>query len=243
MKICIVNTKSANFNSLVQALTRLNVSAEITSDIQTLAAADKLIMPGVGSASAVMAGLLNIDIDKVPAIAGDDVQPHSELIDFIVNYKKPLLGICLGMQVQAARSQEVPLNSAVKHINTLAIVPGTVHTLDVSPEAQLANAAANGCMVSMESATKTLAPLPLPHMGWNTVHHNDHPLFKGIENDSFFYFVHSFCLDPCNATIARTVYGQEFSAAVAKDNFMGVQFHPEKSGANGERLLQNFINL
>ena len=244
VKICIVNTKSANFNSLVQALTRLDVKAEITSDIATLSSADKLIMPGVGSASAVMAGLLNTSIDEVVPLAGDDAQPHSELIDFILNYKKPLLGVCLGMQVQAERSCEVPLNSEVKHINTLGIVPGTVHPLDVSVEAQMNNAQGNGIVCCSEGAnSSTLSPLPLPHMGWNTVHHNGHPLFKGIEDNSFFYFVHSFCLDKCSATIASTVYGQEFSAAVAKDNFMGVQFHPEKSGANGERLLKNFIDM
>ena len=106
------------------------------------------------------------------------------------------------------------------------------------------NAQGNGIVCCSEGAnSSTLSPLPLPHMGWNTVHHNGHPLFKGIEDNSFFYFVHSFCLDKCSATIASTIYGQEFSAAVAKDNFMGVQFHPEKSGANGERLLKNFIDM
>ena len=80
-------------------------------------------------------------------------------------------------------------------------------------------------------------------MGWNTIEHNDHPIFKGIAQGSYFYFVHSFCLDVNDNTIATCHYGQDFSAAIAKDNFIGVQFHPEKSGANGNKLLENFLAL
>lgn len=220
MKVCIVDTKAANFNSVVQALRRLGVDATITSDVKVLREADRLIMPGVGTASAVMAGLLGTTSDQIPALCGDDREARSELTDFIVHYERPLLGICLGMQVQAAASAEVPLNEPVKCINTLGIVPGVVRLIDVNAE-----------------------KLPLPHMGWNTVVHNDHPLFKGIEQESSFYFVHSFCLGVSDCTIARSEYGQEFSAAICRDNFMGVQFHPEKSGANGARLLQNFLEL
>lgn len=241
MKLCIVDTKSANFNSVVQALKRLDIDAKITADLNELKSADKLIMPGVGSASAVMAGLLSTSIDKVPALAGDANIPHSELIDFIRAFNKPLLGICLGMQVQASSSTEVPLNTDVKHINTLDIVKGQVHTLDVSKERQ-EQSAKEGVTGALKLEQITTA-LPLPHMGWNTVQHNDHPLFKGIEQNAFFYFVHSYCLDVADYTIASSCYGQPFSAAIAKDNFMGVQFHPEKSGANGEKLLKNFINL
>ena len=220
MKVCIVDTKSANFNSVVQALKRLGVEAQITNDLNVLNQADKLIMPGVGSASAVMSGLLKQPLDKIPELCGDSNSVISELTDFIINYKKPLLGICLGMQVQAQSSKEVPLNTSIEHINTLGLVKGQVHMIDVSQERE-----------------------PLPHMGWNTIEHNDHPLFKGIAQGSYFYFVHSFCLDVTDNTIAKSHYGQDFSAAIAKDNFMGVQFHPEKSGTNGELLLKNFLAL
>ena len=220
MKICIVDTKSANFNSVVQALKRLNIETKITNDLNELKQADKLIMPGVGSSSAVMSGLLGHPLEDIVNIAGGDKIAHSELTDFIINFKKPLLGICLGMQVQAQSSTEVPLNSGVDKINTLGIVPGQVHELDVSANHE-----------------------PLPHMGWNTIEHNDHPIFKGIAQGSYFYFVHSFCLDVNNNTIATCHYGQDFSAAIAKDNFIGVQFHPEKSGANGNKLLENFLAL
>ena len=201
MKLCIIDTKSANLNSVVQALKRLNIEPEVTNDLSTLNNADKLILPGVGTASAVMDGIYKAD-----------------LYDFILNTKKPLLGICLGMQVLGAASTEVPLNSDLSEIKTLGIVSGKVSEL------QGAN-------------------IRLPHMGWDTVAHNDHPLFKDIKQNAFFYFVHSFAMNTGDYTIGKCNYGTEFTAALCRDNFMGVQFHPEKSGAVGSKLLQNFINL
>ena len=218
MQLCIVDTKSANFNSVVQALKRLDIEATISADLEVLKKADKLIMPGVGSASAVMAGLLGISTSEVVAHNEQGLANEGALIDSILGYNKPLLGICLGMQVLATTSTEVPLEAKCEKIKTLGIVPGEVHLLQAGNN-------------------------PLPHMGWNTVHHNDHPLFKGIPQDSYFYFVHSFALDAGANTIASCTYGQDFSAAIAKDNFMGVQFHPEKSGAIGAQLLANFVAL
>jgi glutamine amidotransferase len=84
--------------------------------------------------------------------------------------------------------------------------------------------------------------LRLPHMGWNTVTHTDHPLFDGIRQDAYFYFDHSFAMNVGDFTIGSTEYGVKFSSAIAHENFMGVQFHPEKSSQAGEKLLNNFIN-
>lgn len=86
--------------------------------------------------------------------------------------------------------------------------------------------------------------LPLPHMGWNQVlpQAGNH-LFKNIEPNSYFYFVHGFSLPLCDATIAETEYGERFSAAIQKDNFFGVQFHPERSGKAGAQLLKNFLEM
>lgn len=230
MKLCIVDTKAANFNSVVQAFKRLDVSPEITRDISKLKQADKLILPGVGSATAVMRGILGHSM-QLPATcciahpendgscaAQEQQADDLELMNFIISTRQPVLGICLGMQVLTESSQEVPLNSNLDHVKTLGLIPGVVHKLDPQGE-------------------------PLPHMGWNTIRHNDHPLFANIAQDTYFYFVHSFCVDQGPYTIAKCTYGQEFSAAIAKDNFMGVQFHPEKSGAAGAKLLQNFLNL
>jgi glutamine amidotransferase len=83
--------------------------------------------------------------------------------------------------------------------------------------------------------------LPLPHMGWNQIDPTDDPLFKGIAAGTHFYFVHSFAMPVNDFTIARAEYGEAFSAAVRRDNFRGVQFHPERSGAAGAKLLENFL--
>ena len=201
MKLCIIDTKSANLNSVVQAIKRLGIDPVITADINTLNQADKLILPGVGTALAVMSGIND-----------------GNLYDFILNTKKPLLGICLGMQVLGAASVEVPLNSGLKEIETLKIVPEKVKKLHGDN-------------------------IILPHMGWNTVTHTDHPLFAGIKQNAYFYFVHSFAMDVGDYTIGTCEYGVRFTAALCRDNFMGVQFHPEKSGSVGAKLLNNFINL
>lgn len=84
-------------------------------------------------------------------------------------------------------------------------------------------------------------PRKIPHMGWSTVKVEKHPLFNGIKDDSYFYFVHSYRVDICPFTIASCTYEEPFSAALAVRNFAGVQFHPEKSGASGSRLLSNFL--
>ena len=201
MIIGVIDTKACNLNSVLEALKRLDAQVLVSSSAADLQRVDKLILPGVGTAQAVMDGI-----------------ERFKLRDFIVTTKKPLLGICLGMQVQGAASAEVPLNTSVSEIKTLGIIPDKVQKIDSHGQR-------------------------LPHMGWNTVRHNDHPLFDGIAQDSYFYFVHSYCLPVGAATIGTTTYGMDFSAAIARDNFMGVQFHPEKSGAVGSKLLANFLTL
>ena len=150
MKIYIIDTGSANLNSVVQAFKRLGYDAVVSSDISAMNDADRLVLPGVGTACAVM----------------DGVEKYA-LRDFILNTKKPLLGICLGMQIQGTSSSEVPLNSSDDVITCLDIVKAGVTKL---PD----------------------TGLRLPHMGWNTVTHTDHPLFDGIRQDAYFYFDHSF---------------------------------------------------
>lgn len=202
MKLCIIDTKACNLNSVYQACKKLDCEILVSSDPNNIKNADKFILPGVGTATAVMDGIFKFDLK-----------------DLIINTKKPLLGICLGMQVLTNKSYEVPLNSNIESIECLGIIDACVKKFEVSN-------------------------LSLPHMGWNQINiEKDNALFKDIKNNSFFYFVHSYCVGICQNTIASCEYGMKFSAALHKDNFFGVQFHPEKSGSVGLKLLDNFIKL
>lgn len=199
-RIYIIDSRACNLNSVYQGLKRLEGDYEIkiSHDEKELNKADKLIFPGVGSMSSVMQGISDF-----------------HLIDFVKSVKKPILGICLGMQILFEASEEVPLHSTEQSIKTLGILKGTVKRLDCGS-------------------------LPLPHIGWNSIEHTDHPLFSRVKNGSYVYFVHSYCAPLGSFTMAKTNYGQDFSAAVCRDNFMGVQFHPEKSGPIGALILKNF---
>lgn len=198
--VMIIDTGSANLNSVLQAFKRLDVDVKVSSDLVALRNADHLVFPGVGAAQDVMQGI-----------------DARNLRDFILENNKPLLGICLGMQVLGSSSEEVRLGSCAQCVTTLGLIEERVLKLE-----------AQG--------------LRLPHMGWNTVHHSDHPLFAGIRDEAYFYFDHSYAMECGPYTIGTTVYGETFASAVCRNNFMGVQFHPEKSGAVGAKLLQNFLN-
>ncbi|KAA8729515.1 imidazole glycerol-phosphate synthase subunit HisH [Ewingella americana] len=136
-----------------------------------------------------------------------------ELIDLIKACTQPVLGICLGMQLLGSGSDESG------GVATLGIIDTPVQRMqDLG--------------------------LPLPHMGWNQVIANaDSHLFRGIDENAYFYFVHGYAMPICENTIAQTLYGEAFTAAVQKDNFFGVQFHPERSGAAGAQLLKNFLEM
>lgn len=193
MKIIIIDTACANLASLKFSLERVGVNAEISRDLSKLELADKLFLPGVGTAFKAMENLREF-----------------ELVNFLQNTKKPLLGICLGMQLLCEFSHEF-------HQKTLGLIPGVTKLFEQKPD------------------------FTFPHMGWNSIS-SSHPLFKGLDG-AFFYFVHSYCVGVSEYTIASCEYSQKFSAALAKDNFFGVQFHPERSSEAGELLLKNFIEL
>lgn len=200
MNIVIIDTGCANLSSVKFAIERLGYKVTVSKDPAILQQADKLFLPGVGTAKEAMANLIERD-----------------LVAQIKALTKPVLGICLGMQILAEASEEGFGEQPI--IKTLGIIDGHIEKMNV-------------------------APLRSPHMGWNQVTATpDQPLFKNIPADSYFYFVHSYALPVNENTIARCDYGKPFTAAVNKDNFYGVQFHPERSGKAGAQLIKNFLEL
>ena len=196
MDVVILDTGCANLSSVKWALQRLGYEPQVSRDADVVLRADKLFLPGVGTAQAAM-----------------DQLRERELIDLIKACTQPVLGICLGMQLLGSRSEE---NQGVE---TLGIIDQAVPKM-------------------------TDFGLPLPHMGWNRVYPKaGNRLFNGIEDGAYFYFVHSYAMPVNASTIAQCNYGEPFTAAVQKDNFYGVQFHPERSGAAGAQLLKNFLEM
>lgn len=200
-KLVIVNTGCANISSVKFAFERIGAHVEVSDDTQIIQQADKVLLPGVGSAPAAMKSIQAKKLDTC-----------------LQGLSQPVLGVCLGMQLMLSESQEGEFGET-NNIACLDLIPGIVKRMQVNE-------------------------LRLPHMGWNTVSSvYDNPLFKGISNDEHFYFVHSFAVDNYAHTLATSEYGMKFSAAIHKDNFYGVQFHPERSSDAGAHLLENFLTM
>ncbi|MCC4832913.1 imidazole glycerol phosphate synthase subunit HisH [Shewanella sp. 10N.7] len=196
----ILDTGCANLSSVRFAFERLQANVIVSADHQVIKSAARVVLPGVGTAGAAMDALVNRD-----------------LVTIINSLTQPVMGVCLGMQMLAEKSNEHG-GRTDSDIDCLGLIPTQINDLDSQG-------------------------LPLPHMGWNQISVSDHPLFDGIEDGSYVYFVHSFKAPISEYTIATSQYGESFSAAIGKDNFFGVQFHPEKSAAIGSKILQNFLNM
>lgn len=194
--LAIVDSGGANIASVRFALARLGVEAELTTDTATIRAAERVILPGVGSAAEGMRRLRD-----------------RGLVECVRALTQPVLGICLGMQLLFDGSEEGPTE-------TLGLIRGRVTQLPASAE------------------------IRVPHMGWNTLGVTQlSPLLVGIAATDRFYFVHSFAAPTGDFTLATADHGVAFSAAVRRGNFHGVQFHPERSGESGARLLRNFLEM
>ena len=194
MKVAIVKYSAGNTASVANALTRVGVESLISDDAEVLNSADKVIFPGVGEASTAMAYLCERRLDEV-----------------IRSLRQPVLGVCLGMQLLCASSEE-------NETECLGLLPHRVWRF-----------IADGMKV--------------PHMGWNQISDLRGPLFAGVAEGSYVYFVHSYFVEDGMDTTATSMYGSKFSAALSYENFHAVQFHAEKSGPVGERILENFLNL
>ena len=193
MKVVVVKYNAGNIQSLTFALNRLGVLPVVSDDPEVLRSADKVIFPGQGEASSAMKSLKEKHLDEV-----------------LINLKQPFLGVCLGMQLMCASSEE-------NQTKGLSILP--------------------------EKVLRFQGDFKVPHMGWNTITELKSPLFNGIKEDSYLYFVHSYYVPKGPHTIATCDYGGAFSAALQKDNFYAIQPHPEKSAHAGMRLLENFLEL
>jgi len=193
--IAMIDYDAGNVASVSNALTRLGVEHVITADHHVLDDARGVIFPGVGHAEAAMRSLIDRGLDQ-----------------WILQATKPVLGICVGLQLMFDSSEE-------STIPTLGIFPGHLNKFD-----------------SRE--------MKVPHMGWNTFKEvKRHPLLIGLDTSDYHYFVHSFYPPLGDVTLASCDYGVEFTAVAAQGNFMGVQYHPEKSGAAGATLLRNFCDI
>ena len=201
--IAIVDYGVGNLFSLKSSLAAIDVEAVVTSDPAVLRSADKIILPGVGAFADAAEKLRATGLDQeLKALAAEG---------------KPLMGICLGMQLLFERSFEYGEHKG------LGLIPGSVRPIaDVIP-----------------------AELKIPHIGWNALHFKGKsPLFAYLNEGDCVYFVHSFYAADCDeAVIATAEYGAELTAAVAKDNVYGCQFHPEKSGKVGLDILKAFAQM
>ena len=208
MKIAIVDYKSGNISSVINSFKEVaqrKVSIEVTSDIEKIKKSDKIVLPGQGSFKSC--------VDSLKSING----LVETLNEYVFDSKRPLFGICVGLQMFADVGYE--------EIETkgLGWIPGKVSKIDNQ----------NG-------------KYKLPHIGWNQINIvKDSKLFNDIENFSHMYFVHSYEFIPedKNVISATTDYSANIVCSLEKENIFGVQFHPEKSDKIGLRIIDNFINL
>lgn len=200
--IAIIDYGMGNVRSLYNALQYLGCDAVVTADHETIHRAERIILPGVGAFGDAMAAICGLGLDS--------------LLDVEVRRGgKPMLGICLGMQLLAKSSEEHGIHAG------LGWLDASVERFQLPPGYKI------------------------PHIGWNAARFApDEPLFRGLKPDEFnFYFVHSFhmrCRE-CGDVIATCDYGGDFTAAVRHGNVVAMQFHPEKSQDNGIRVIQNFL--
>ena len=201
--IAIVDYGVGNLFSLNSSLQMIGAESVVTADEAVLRSADKILLPGVGAFEDAARKLRESGL--------------ADLIKELAAEGKPLLGICLGMQMLFEKSYEYGEHEG------LGLIPGSVRPIrDVIP-----------------------ADYKIPHIGWNALHfRQENPLFKYIGEGDCVYFVHSFYASDCDEfTVATAEYGAELTAAVAKGNVYGCQFHPEKSGNVGLNILKAFAEV
>ena len=208
MNVAIVDYNSGNISSVINSFKEVaqnKVNIEVTSDLNKIKSADKIVLPGQGSFKSCVDALNNVDglVDS--------------LNDFAINNKKPLFGICVGLQMFADIGYEETETKG------LGWISGKVSKIDNQNR-----------------------KYKLPHIGWNQINIiKESKIFKDIKNSSHMYFVHSYEFIPNDKNVisATTDYSTKIVCSVEKENLFGTQFHPEKSDKIGLQIIQNFINL
>lgn len=197
MSLVVLDIGVGNTASMVWALERLGARPRLSADPRRVAEAERLVFPGVGAAGFAAERLASLGLDRA-----------------LRAFDRPLLGVCLGMQLLFETSDEGGARG-------LGRLPGRVTRLRPAPN------------------------LPVPHMGWNRLapERADDPLLAGVPDGAHAYFIHGFAAPVGRSTVATADYGGRFSAAVRDGNLCGCQFHPERSGAVGARILRNFLEL
>jgi len=208
MNVTIVDYNSGNISSVINSFKEVaqnKVNIEVSSDLNKIKSSDKVVLPGQGSFKSCVDALNNIE------------GLVNTLNEFAINQKKPLLGICVGLQMFADIGYEETETKG------LGWIPGQVSKID-----------------NQDGKYK------LPHIGWNQINIvKESKIFKNIDNNSHMYFVHSYEFIPSDKNVisATTDYSTNIVCSVEKENLFGTQFHPEKSDKTGLKIIQNFINL
>jgi glutamine amidotransferase len=194
--IVIIKYNAGNVQSVQYALQRLGIDAIVTDDHSAIKSADKIIFPGVGNAYSAMQSLKETNLDKL-----------------IKELTRPVLGICVGMQLMCTHSEE-------NDTEGLGIIDLKVKRF-----------------IADDLSFK------VPQMGWNNIYNFKSALMEGVKENAFVYYVHSYYAEKGDETVATTNYTLPYSAVIQKNNFYGVQFHAEKSAEVGDKILLNFLNL
>ncbi len=219
--IAIIDYQAGNIRSVENALARLGCSYCLTADPEVIRSADRVILPGVGNAAEAMRSLT-----------------ERGLVPVIRSLRRPVLGICVGMQVLCRDSEEGPCEGIGLFDAHVRRFPSAGQGLSPSGSRK---EPFRGMLPEGDSPRPAAK---VPHMGWNALGNLDGKLFTGMKGGSYVYFVHSYYPTLGPDTVATCRHGDVlFSAALRYENFYGTQFHPEKSGAVGEQILRNFLSL
>jgi imidazole glycerol-phosphate synthase subunit HisH len=202
MTVAIINYDAGNIRSVIFALERLGVQPILTADADIIRAADKVIFPGQGEASSAMRSLRERNLDKL-----------------IPDLKQPFLGVCIGMQLLCAHSEE-------NDTPCLGVIPQRVLKFPTNIGIKVPQVGWNKIKMSQSDSNNKKSSI----------------INQQFEND-WFYFVHSYYVETGEFTTATANYGSDFSACLRKDNFHAAQFHPEKSSKAGQQLIKNFLDL